>query len=71
MAYPDEFYSEGWLKISTEELQALDKLGDDYVAFNDGSGHLVMMDLFHQLHCVSDALPVYTIIMTYANSRPA
>lgn len=36
--------------MQTEELAAI---GETSVEFKDGSGHLVGMDVFHQLHCLN------------------
>ncbi|KAK2049009.1 hypothetical protein LZ31DRAFT_591061 [Colletotrichum somersetense] len=40
----------GWLKVAKEELNAM---GETSVEFHDGSGYLVYMDVFHQLHCLN------------------
>lgn len=40
---------EGWLRMSTEELASI---GETSVDFKNG-GHLVGMDVFHQLHCLN------------------
>ncbi|EMD84700.1 hypothetical protein COCHEDRAFT_1067480, partial [Bipolaris maydis C5] len=42
--------NQGWLKVSKEDLDAM---GESSVEFNDGSGYLMYMDVFHQLHCLN------------------
>ena len=39
----------GNIKIQEGDLKSM---GDISVAFADGSGHLVTVDVFHQLHCL-------------------
>ena len=42
----------GFIKVQKDEVDAID---DFTVPFADGSGYLVTVDVFHQLHClVSD-----------------
>ncbi|KAJ0124044.1 hypothetical protein J7T55_012517 [Diaporthe amygdali] len=42
--------SDGWLKVSKEDLDAM---GETSVEFEDGSGYLMYMDVFQQLHCLN------------------
>ncbi|KAK6222399.1 hypothetical protein QIS74_04101 [Colletotrichum tabaci] len=42
-------HHQGWLKMSTEELASIRETS---VEFKSG-GHLVGMDVFHQLHCLN------------------
>ena len=39
----------GNIKVQKEDLKSM---GDTSVAFADGSGYLVTVDVFHQLHCL-------------------
>ncbi|ORY68978.1 uncharacterized protein BCR38DRAFT_424932 [Pseudomassariella vexata] len=40
----------GWLKMPNEDMDAM---GAKSVEFKDGSGQLVALDVFHQLHCLN------------------
>ncbi|KAK2601500.1 hypothetical protein N8I77_010947 [Diaporthe amygdali] len=42
--------SQGWLKVSKEDLDAM---GETSVEFEDGSGYLMYVDVFQQLHCLN------------------
>lgn len=41
---------QGWVKIAQDEA---DRIGQQSVEFDDGSGQLFGMDVFHQLHCLN------------------
>lgn len=45
--------TEGWLKQSKEKLKDIGQMASDRVAFADGSGYLLGIDVFHQLHCLN------------------
>ncbi|KAH7336735.1 hypothetical protein BKA65DRAFT_538778 [Rhexocercosporidium sp. MPI-PUGE-AT-0058] len=45
--------NQGWLKLPKEKLEQIGQMAPDRVGFADGSGYLLGMDVFHQLHCLN------------------